>query len=69
MTVVLRKNFYTIYTFLVQRLECHFCRYPLYQITSFRKKGQFSDSRIRDASSETPSFFAALIFTIRIFLG
>ena len=47
MTVVLRKNFYTIYTFLVQRLECHFCRYPLYQITSFRKKGQFSDSRIR----------------------
>lgn len=38
MTVVLRKNFYTIYTFLVQRLECHFCRYPLYQITSFRKK-------------------------------
>lgn len=38
MTVVLRKNFYTIYTFLVQRLECHFYRYPLYQITSFRKK-------------------------------
>ena len=34
MTVVLRKNFYTIYTFLVQRLECHFCRYPLYQITN-----------------------------------
>lgn len=47
MTVVLRKNFYTIYTFLVQRLECYFCRYPFYQITSFRKKGQFSDSRIR----------------------
>jgi len=65
MTVVLRKNFYTIYTFLVQRLECHFCRYPLYQITSFRKKGQFSDSRIREESY--PLF--AIVFTIRIFLG
>ena len=67
MTVVLRKNFYTIIPFSFNALNATFAGIPSIKLPPSGKKVSLA-TRVSVRTEESHPLFA-LVFTIRIFLG